>query len=147
MQVSLFKAADYVSQVSSTEADVQAWFKQHAKQYVAPEQAQIEYLLLDEAAINKRHPHTEQDVKAWYQQNSAHYSQPETRRASHILILADEAADKATLDAAKAKAQALLTEVKAKPESFGKFCQEKLARPGLGRARRRFGLFHPRENG
>ena len=130
VQVSLFKAADYVSQVSSTEADVQAWFKQHAKQYVAPEQAQIEYLLLDEAAINKRHPHTEQDVKAWYQQNSAHYSQPETRRASHILILADEAADKATLDAAKAKAQALLTEVKAKPESFAALAKKNSQDPG-----------------
>ena len=130
VQVSLFKAADYVSQVSSTEADVQAWFKQHAKQYVAPEQAQIEYLLLDEAAIYKRHPHTEQDVKAWYQQNSAHYIQPETRRASHILILADEAADKATLDAAKAKAQALLTEVKAKPESFAALAKKNSQDPG-----------------
>ncbi len=130
VQVAVFKPSDYASKVSSTEAEIQAWFKQHAKQYVAPEQAQIEYVLLDEAAINKRHTYSEQDVKAWYQQNIAHYEQPETRRASHILILADEAADKATLDAAKAKAQALLKEVKAKPESFAELAKKNSQDPG-----------------
>ena len=130
IQVAAFKPSDYASKVTSTEADVQAWFKQHAKRYVAPEQAQIEYLLLDEAAIGKRHPYTEQDVKAWYQQNSAHYGQPETRRASHILILADEAADKATLDAAKAKAQALLKEAKANPASFAELARKNSQDPG-----------------
>ena len=88
-----------------------------------PEQASIEYLLLDAAAVQKRHPFTEKELQEWFAGQGARYGQPETRRASHILIAADEKADAGTLAAARQKAEGLLEEIKAKPERFAELAK------------------------
>ena len=145
VQVALFKSADYASKVTPSDTDLQAWYKDHAAQYQAPEQASIEYLVLDQATIEKRHPTTEQQLKDWYAQNSARFGLPETRRASHILILADEKADAATLAAAKTKAEALLKEVQAKPETFAEVAKKNSQDPGSAAKGGDLGFFK-REN-
>ncbi|MDO5653838.1 MAG: SurA N-terminal domain-containing protein, partial [Brachymonas sp.] len=131
VQAAVFPASDYIAKIKPVEADLRAWHQQHqADFYTAPEQASVEYLVLDQAAIQKRHPYTEKDLQAWYVSQGKRYGQPETRRARHILILADEKADAATIAAAKQKAEDLLKELKAKPERFEELAKANSQDPG-----------------
>ena len=131
VQVALFPAADYAAKVQTDEAQLQAWYgQQAATRYSVPEQASIEYLLLDAAAVQKRHPFTEKELQEWFAAQGARYGQPETRRASHILIAADEKADAGTLAAARQKAEGLLEEIKAKPERFAELAKQHSQDPG-----------------
>ena len=57
----------------------------HGAQFQAPEQASIEYVVLDLEALKKGITVTEDELKTYYEQNAARFGQPEERRASHIL--------------------------------------------------------------
>lgn len=130
VQVALFPAADYAAKVQPDEAQLQTWYGQQAARYSVPEQAGIEYLVLDAAAVQKRHPYTEKELQEWFASQGARYGQPETRRASHILIAADEKADAATRAAARKKAEDLLKDIKAKPERFAELAKQHSQDPG-----------------
>ena len=131
VQVAMFPATDYAARVKPTDADLQAWYTQHASaRYSVPEKADVEFIVLDPMAVLKRHPASEKDLQDWFAQQAARYGQPETRRASHILIMADEKADAATHAAAKQKAEDVLKEVKAKPERFAELAKQHSQDPG-----------------
>lgn len=131
VQVAMFPTADYVAQVKPTDAQLQAWYQQQAAaRYSVSEQVDVEYLVLDAQAVLKRHPHADKELAEWYAQQAGRYGTPETRRARHILIAADEKADAATQAAAQQKAEELLKEIKAKPESFSDLAQKHSQDPG-----------------
>jgi peptidyl-prolyl cis-trans isomerase D len=60
----------------------------------------------------------DEDLRKYYTENASRYTAAEERRASHILIKADKDAPAADKQAAKARAQALLDEVRKSPASF-----------------------------
>ena len=131
VQVALFPTQDYAAQVKPTEAELRAWYDQHAAtRYSVPDQVDVEYLVLDPEAVRKRHPYTDKDLADWYEQNASRYGQPETRRARHILIMADEKADAAAHAAAKQKAEDLLKQIKAQPERFSDLAKAHSQDPG-----------------
>lgn len=143
VQVAMFPAADYAAKVQPTDADLQAWYQQQAAtRYSLPEQADVEYLVLDPAAVLKRHPYTDKDLASWYEQQAMRYGTPETRRARHILISADEKADAAAHAAAKQKAEELLKEIQAKPESFSDLAQKHSQDPGSANKGGDLGFFN-----
>jgi len=115
-----FEAKDYASKVTPTDAEIEAYYKDpaHAAQFMSPEQASIEYVVLDLETLKKAMKPTDQQLQEYYDQNKKRYATPEERRASHILIKADKSAPAADRAAAKAKAEALLAEVKKNPASF-----------------------------
>ena len=80
-------------------------------------------------------------------ENAERFTTPEERRASHILVKADKDAPKAERDKAKAKAEALLAEVRKNPSSFAEVAQEVLRRRRLGGQGRRSRLLRPRRDG
>jgi len=115
-----FDTKDYLAKVSPTDTDIQAYYKDpaNAAQFQSPEQASIEYVVLDVDAIKKTLTVPEKDLQEYYKANESRYTVPEERRASHILIKADKSAPAAERAAAKAKAEALLAEVKKNPANF-----------------------------
>ena len=131
VQVAMIPTQDYVAQIKPTEAELRAWYDQHAAtRYSVPDQVDVEYLVLDPEAVRKRHPYTDKDLANWYEQNASRYGQPETRRARHILIMADEKADAAAHAAAKQKAEDLLKQIKAQPERFSDLAKAHSQDPG-----------------
>lgn len=74
--------------------------------------------MLDLDAIKKTVTVSEQDLKTYYDQNAASLGTKEQRRASHILIAAPKGASQAERDKAKARAEQLLTELRAAPDKF-----------------------------
>ncbi|HUR88772.1 MAG TPA: SurA N-terminal domain-containing protein [Ramlibacter sp.] len=118
VQVAKFEAVDYVKQVNASDADVEAYYKAHPQEFQAPEQANIEYLVLDIEAVKKGLAVSDADLKTYYDQNIAKYAQPEQRRASHILISAAKNASPADKEKAKARAQEVLALARKNPDGF-----------------------------
>ncbi|MEO5607215.1 MAG: peptidylprolyl isomerase, partial [Polaromonas sp.] len=112
IQLARFNTTDYAKKLSPTDADLEQFYKANEKLFQAPEQANIEYVLLDLDTVKKSIVINEADLKTYYEQNAQKLSGAEERRASHILIAAPKTAPAAEREKAKAKAQELLAAVK-----------------------------------
>ncbi|MFL6662748.1 MAG: SurA N-terminal domain-containing protein [Rhizobacter sp.] len=131
-QVQRFDTKAYLSKVSPSDADIEAYYKDpaNAAQFQAPEQADVEYLVLDIDALKKTVPVSEADLKTYYTQNESRFGTPEERRARHILVKADKGAPADVRAKAKAKAEALLAEVKKNPAAFPELAKKNSEDPG-----------------
>ena len=97
---------------------------------MAPEQASIEYVMLDLEALKKGVAVSDDELRKYYDENALRYTSPEERRASHILIKADKDAPAADRAKAKARAEALRAELKANPAAFAELAKKNSDDPG-----------------
>ncbi|WP_395408071.1 SurA N-terminal domain-containing protein [Pseudoduganella sp. UC29_106] len=125
VQELMLPVASFVPQVKVTDEMVKAFYDKNAKLFEVPEQAKIEYVVLNAAAIADQATATDEEIASFYKNNEKRYSEEESRRASHILIKAGT--DKA---ASKAKAEAILAEVRKNPGDFAKIAKAKSDDPG-----------------
>lgn len=130
VQLARFSPADYASQVKPPDADLEAFYKENQALFQAPEQAAIEYVVLDVESVRKGLAVNEQDLKTYYEQNIARLGGQEERRASHILIAVPKGAPEAERQKARAKAQELLAQVKKAPDSFAELAKKHSQDPG-----------------
>lgn len=130
VQVARFNPGDFAPKVNVSDADLEAYYKQHVAQFQVPEQASIEYLVLDLEAAKKNIAIKEADLRSYYDQNAARFGTKEERRASHILISAPASAPAAEREKARAKAQQLLAEVKKAPGTFADVARKNSQDPG-----------------
>lgn len=113
-----FDAKDYAAAIQPTDADIAAYYKAHSVEFVAPEQARIEYLQLDAAALQSQVKADPTLVQGFYDANKSRYTTAEERRASHILINVAPNASAADVAKAKAQAESVLAEVRKNPTAF-----------------------------
>ena len=113
-----FDARDYLAKVNPSDAEIEAFYKLQEASFRAPEQATIEYVVLDLAGIKKAIPVPEEDLRKYYAENAARYTAAEERHARHILIKADKGAAPDVRQKAKARAEALLIEARKTPAGF-----------------------------
>ena len=130
VQIARFDSASYAAKINPSDAELEAFYKVNAQLFQAPEQATIEYLVLDLDAIKKSLTVNEQDLKTYYEQNAARIASQEERRASHILIAAGKTAAAADREKAKAKADELLAAAKKAPDSFAELARKNSQDPG-----------------
>ncbi len=132
LQVQRFDAKDYAARVTPTDAELEAYYKDpaHVAQFQAPEQASIEYVVLDLEALKKGITLSEEDLRSNYEQNAARYTTPQERRASHILIAADASASAQERAKAKAEAESLLEQIRKQPDSFAELARKHSDDPG-----------------
>ncbi len=124
VQVARFAPADFVGQINPTDAELETYYKANPDKFQSAERADIEYVVLNLAAIQKDIVVPEAELKTYFEQNAARLAGLEERRASHILINADKGAPAAERDAARAKAQALLVEVQKTPAQFAELARK-----------------------
>nr|WP_319566808.1 SurA N-terminal domain-containing protein [uncultured Rhodoferax sp.] len=113
-----FATADYLAKVSPTDAELDAYYLANQPQFQAPEQMQVEYVVLDIDSVKKGIQISDADLKAYYDQNAARLSGNEERRASHILINAPKDASAADREKAKRQVDELLKLVRSAPTTF-----------------------------
>lgn len=130
VQVQRFDAKAYLAKVNPTDADVEAYYKSHEAMFRAPEQAAIEYVVLDLESLKQGIAVPEDELKKYYNENLSRYTQAEERRASHILVKAEKSAPAAEREKAKVKAEALLAEVRKNPASFAEVAKKNSDDPG-----------------
>lgn len=132
VQVQRFETKASLEKVSPTDADIEKFYKDpaNALQFQAPEQASVEYVVLDLDTLKKGISVSEEDLRKYYTENEKRYTTPEERRASHILIKAEKSAPQADRAKAKAKAEALLAELKKNPAAFADLARKNSEDPG-----------------
>ncbi len=130
IQVARFNTSDFAGKVSPSDAELETYYKNNPALFQAPEQADIEYVVLDLDAVTKGLTVNEADLKTYYDQNAARLGGQEERRASHILITAPKSAAAAERQKARAKAEELLAAVKKAPDSFADVAKKNSQDPG-----------------
>jgi peptidyl-prolyl cis-trans isomerase D len=130
VQVQRFDAMAYRDKIVASDADIEAYYKSHESKFKAPEQASIEYVVLDLATLSKGITVSDADLRKAYDERKASFNVLEERRASHILIAADKDRPAAERAAAKARAQALLAEVRKAPATFAEVARKNSQDPG-----------------
>jgi peptidyl-prolyl cis-trans isomerase D len=130
VQTAMFATPVYAAKVTPTDAELQDYYKQHGAQFQAPEEASVEYVVLDLETVMKGITVPEGELKTYYEQNAQRLAGQEERRASHILIAAPKTATPAEREKAKAKAEQLLAVVKKAPDSFAEVAKKNSQDPG-----------------
>ena len=113
-----FDASDFATKVNPSDSEIEAYYKSHEADFRAPEQATIDYVVLDLAVLKKSIAVPEDDLRKYYTENASRYTTAEERRARHILIKADKDAPADVKQKAKARAEALLAEARKNPAGF-----------------------------
>ena len=124
VQVQNFMAKDYAAGINPSDAELEAFYKANPAMFKSPEQAKVEYVVLDMDSVKKGIKISEADLRSYYDQNAARLSGVEERRASHILISVPKDAPAADRQKAKEKAESLLKAVRAAPDSFADIAQK-----------------------
>ena len=117
-QVQRFDSKDQVAALNPSDADLAAYHKANEAQFRAPEQASIEYVVLDMEAVKAGITVADADLRKYYDENASRYSVAEERRASHVLLSAAKDGPAAERTQAKAKAEALLADLRKAPATF-----------------------------
>ena len=130
VQVARFNAADFAARVKPTDAEIEAFYTANAPLFQAPEQADVEYLVLDAASLQKSLTLNAADVRAYYDQNAGRLAGTEERRARHILLTVPAGAPAADKEAVRVKAAALLEQVRKNPASFAEVAKAQSQDPG-----------------
>ncbi len=110
----MLQPQDFAGAAPVENAEIEAWYKEHGKDYMQPEFVQLAYADLSLADIAASVHVTDEQLHERYERDKATYVQPETRRASHILIAVDGTTD-------DAKAAALAKDIHAKLKAGGDF--------------------------
>lgn len=119
-----FDAQAYRAKVTPTDADLEAYYKAHEAEFRAPEQATIDYVVLDLDALKKGISVSDAELHKYYDENRSRYTAPEERRARHILIAVDAGASAEARQKAKARAEALLEQARKAPASFAELAKK-----------------------
>jgi len=130
VQVARFVAADFVSKVNLTGAQLQDYYKAHSERFQSAEQADVSYVVLDLASVQKGIVVPDAELKTYYEQNLSRLSALEDRRVSHILIGADKSAPSNERDKARNKAQELLAAIQQSPDKFSELARKNSQDPG-----------------
>lgn len=110
--------------VKLTDDEVKAYYDQHAKEFMTPDQVVIDYLELKKSSFFDQVTVKDDELQAAYQKETANLA--EQRRAAHILI---EVNDKVTEAQAKAKIEEIQARL-AKGEKFEALAKEFSQDPG-----------------
>ncbi|QHC96628.1 MULTISPECIES: SurA N-terminal domain-containing protein [unclassified Pseudomonas] len=110
--------------VKLTDEEVKAYYDEHAKEFMTPDQVIIDYVELKKSSFFDQVAVKDEDLQAAYQKEIANLS--EQRRAAHILI---EVNDKTTEAQAKAKIDEVQARL-AKGEKFEALAKEFSQDPG-----------------
>jgi len=101
--------------INPTDAELEKFFKDNAAKYATamPETRKIQYVSFDASNLPGGKPQiSDADVQAYYNQHQAQYQVKEQVKVRHILIAVPQGADAKTDQAAKAKADDLLKQIK-----------------------------------
>ncbi len=120
----IFNADAFMDQVDIKPEAIKAYYDEHQSDFIAPEHLTVQYVVMSPESFKDEAKPDEETLKTYYEQNQSRFMRPETRQASHILVM-DEDDEKA-----KAKAEKLMADLKAHPETFADVAKKESADPG-----------------
>ncbi len=119
-----------LAHIKVDDAAVQDYYQKNQQEFRVSEQVKVEYVKLAAADLQEKVKISEDELHRYYDEHLQEFSTPETRRAVHILITVTATAPQAEQDAAKAKAENLLSQVKKNPSAFSELAKSNSQDPG-----------------
>ncbi len=130
VQLMILKNADFASKVNITDEMVKAYYEKNSANFEVPEAVKAEYVILNAEALAAQVSVNDTEINEFYKANAKQFTTEEQRSARHILIAASEKAAPADKEKARAKAQALLEQIRKNPDLFAKLAKENSDDPG-----------------
>src|SRR5258708_17182139 len=124
----LYPAAREAANVNVTPAEVQQYYTTHQSQYTHGEQRAAKYLIADYAKVRAQINPSDAEVRKIYDQRHEEFKAPEGAHILHILIKVDQGAPAPVDQAAKAKADDIVRQLRAGAD-FGKLAKENSGDP------------------
>jgi peptidyl-prolyl cis-trans isomerase D len=130
ISVSTVSFQPFVAQSKVDEADIKKYYELNQKEFHSPEQAKVEYVKLSTDALMGKIEVSSDEVRQHYDAHQGDFGTLEQRQAAHILIAVAATAPQAEQDAAKAKADRLLQQVRQNPAKFAELAKLNSQDPG-----------------
>jgi peptidyl-prolyl cis-trans isomerase D len=126
----MFPSTEFAAKVNVTPEMVKAYYEKNAQLFQVPAQVKAEYVVFNQDAVDKQVTVSDAEIADFYNKNKARFSTPEKRTASHILFTTKRDAKPAETAAVRAKAEAVLAEVRKNPNDFAKIAKAQSQDPG-----------------
>jgi peptidyl-prolyl cis-trans isomerase D len=130
VQELVFPATDFAAKVNVTPEMVKAFYDKNAQLFQVPATVKAEYVVFNADAVEKQVSVSDAEIADFYNKNQKRFATEEKRTASHILITTKRDAKPAEVAAAKAKAEAVLADVRKNPADFAKIAKAQSQDPG-----------------
>lgn len=130
VSISNISFQSFIGKTKVEEADLKKYYDQNQKEFQTSEQARVEFVKLSADALSAKVQVPAEEVRQYYDAHQSDYGTPEQRQAAHILIAVAQAAPQAEQDAAKAKAEQLLQQLKQNPAKFAELAKQNSQDPG-----------------
>jgi peptidyl-prolyl cis-trans isomerase D len=127
-----FDAKAYLNAVKVEEKSVEEAYKAKQNDYATPAQVRVNYVVLSQSLLEEGIKVSDEQARKHFEANLNRYQEPEQRKAAHILIKVEEGADAKTRQAAKAKAEQLLAELRKAPGKFADLARQNSQDPVSG---------------
>lgn len=126
----VFPVGRFVAEVKLAEDAAQKFYEANGARFEQPARVQAEYVVFDQDAVAERVSVSDEDARKFYEANAERYAQPEERQARHILITVDAQASADDKAKARAKAEAIVQQLREKPARFEELAKAESQDPG-----------------
>ena len=141
VSTSLIAADSFLKQAAVDDAAAKAYYENNAAEFRVPEQARVEYVVLSADALLPQMAVSDAEIRKYYGDHQQEFGTQEQRHAAHILIPVAMQASEADKEAARAKAEKILQQVKQSPGKFADFARQYSQDPGSAKNGGDLGMF------
>lgn len=127
-----FDAKAYLNSVKVDDKQVEDTYRTNQNDFTTPVQVRASYVVLSQTQLEQGISVSDEQARKYYEANQSRYQEPEQRKAAHILIKVNEGSDAKTREAAKAKAEQLLAEIRKAPAKFADLARQQSQDPISG---------------
>ncbi|HEU0186925.1 MAG TPA: SurA N-terminal domain-containing protein [Gallionellaceae bacterium] len=115
---------EFIRQAKVDDGAVKDYFDRNQNEFRSPEKIKAEYVIFSAASLQNKVSVEQNEIKQYYEDHQSEFGTPEQRKASHIQIKVAASASDAEKQAAKAKADDILQQVKRAPGSFAELARK-----------------------
>jgi peptidyl-prolyl cis-trans isomerase D len=120
----------FLKQAAVDDAAVKGYYEKNTGEFQAPEQLRVEYVLFSAGSLQSQMTVDDAEVRKYYEEHQPEFGVQERRQAAHILVSSATEAPDADRQAAKAKAEQLLQQVRQSPARFAELARQHSQDPG-----------------
>ncbi|MGA8148653.1 MAG: SurA N-terminal domain-containing protein [Gallionellaceae bacterium] len=114
----------FLKQVKVDDAEIKKYYENNTAEFQSPEQVRVAYVTFAVDSLLPQIKVDEAEVKKYYEDHQPEFGIQEQRHAAHILISVSPQASDADKQAAKAKAEQVLQQVRQSPGKFADFARQ-----------------------